>query len=550
MRKLLDFETNATFIITALVALILVGFLNTPILLNLELNNIFNSFLINDSTNHIITTNLEATAIPPLFYWLEHIVISVFGLDFNILKLIPVLAMIGIIIVSFLFIIKQTALKKYGVILSLILATSPFFIAASKIISPDLLYVFIYMTTGFIFINNVFNSTYSNLSTFIAGILLAVAFSLTGFVGSAPILANFILINFIRGGFFINLKFNNPITLTIGFAAFIVIWLTSLGKQVGIGQAFDIIFNYHSLEAMANFKFDEGKFAKYAVLFIIGGFPWIAMLPSAVWGILANLPSRQNTSNIKISLPFICLINAILLGVYYSTVEQEFYILLTIYLNIAILIADRITDLEFKNISIINILYFILTIIIMFLFINDFSNINLTSFSLQTDIQELLINDHTSTTSIPQSAIYFIILSYSISTICLCIFATSRKDAFLDLTLISSVISFSLVIFTIFPNLKNPELNQKTNDIYWFDNIITQETDSIIFYKEKDTILASKANNVFYFDNLGKTREFINNNNLESIYIYFNAESNRSVPQLNHRALPICRSNKCILQVQ
>ena len=82
IKAILDFEKNSIFLLAGIMAIILISFFNTPMILNIELDNIFNSFLINDVTHNVITTNLEATNTPPLFFWLKHVIINTFGFSF------------------------------------------------------------------------------------------------------------------------------------------------------------------------------------------------------------------------------------------------------------------------------------------------------------------------------------------------------------------------------------------------------------------------------------------------------------------------------------
>ena len=551
IKAILDFEKNSIFLLAGIMAIILISFFNTPMILNIELDNIFNSFLINDVTHNVITTNLEATNTPPLFFWLKHVIINTFGFSFEILKLIPALMMCGIILTSYLFIVKQTGSKAIAMILSIILATSPFFISASKLVSLDLMYILLYLTTTFIFSSNVYSNSYSNFSTFIAGILIACTFSLTGFVGAIPILANFVIINFIRGGFFINLKFNNPLFLALGFGSFIAIWVGSLGKEIGYSTALDMVFNYDFMDKLADFKFDEGAFFKYSTLFIIGGFPWISLLPSAIWHLFMTLPQRLNTSSFETSLPLVGLLNAIMLSIYFSAVESEFYILLAIFFNLSVVLADRINAIEIKPISFINIIFFAYTMLIMTLFVNEVLDINLISYKFDSTIKELLIDEKTSIASIDQNILYTMIASYIISAFALFIYGINRSRTLLATSFIFAILNLILFVFIIFPNLKNANLNNTLSQSTWSDRILNDETDDLIFYKVKDPVTASNAKRSFYFDNIIKARDYLNNNQDNNpTYVFFRKQDSALVTRLNRNNFMECRNSSCLLKVK
>jgi hypothetical protein len=551
IKAILDFEKNSIFLLAGIMAIILISFFNTPMILNIELDNIFNSFLINDVTHNVITTNLEATNTPPLFFWLKHVIINTFGFSFEILKLIPALMMCGIILTSYLFIVKQTGSKAIAMILSIILATSPFFISASKLVSLDLMYILLYLTTTFIFSSNVYSNSYSNFSTFIAGILIACTFSLTGFVGAIPILANFVIINFIRGGFFINLKFNNPLFLALGFGSFIAIWVGSLGKEIGYSTALDMVFNYDFMDKLADFKFDEGAFFKYSTLFIIGGFPWISLLPSAIWHLFMTLPQRLNTSSFETSLPLVGLLNAIMLSIYFSAVESEFYILLAIFFNLSVVLADRINAIEIKPISFINIIFFAYTMVIMTLFVNEVLDINLISYKFDSTIKELLIDEKTSIASIDQNILYTMIASYIISAFALFIYGINRSKTLLATSFIFAILNLVLFVFIIFPNLKNANLNNTLSQTTWSDRILNNETDDLIFYKVKDPVTASNAKRSFYFDNIIKIRDYLNNNQDNNpTYVFFRKQDSELVTRLNRNNFMECRNSSCLLKVK
>lgn len=549
IKNFLDFEKHSVFIITAILALILIGCANTPVLLNLELENIFNSFLINDLTHNIISVNLEATSTPPLFFWMKHLFINTFGFSLAAIKIIPALFMCGIILLSYIFIVKQTGSKSYAMIASLILATSPFFITASKLISLDLVYIAIYMTTTFIFTSNVYSNNYSNLYTFVAGVLIACAFSLTGLVGALPILANFVLINFVRGGFLINLKFNNPIVLALGFAAFGVIWVVSLGKVMGYQQALELVFNYKFLDNIAVFEFDEGAILKYTTLFIIGGFPWIALLPSALYNTIALLPRRLHTSDLQTSLPLICLINAAMLSVYFATVEQEFYILLAIYFNFTLILADRIYKIEVKKISWINILFVAYSIAVMMLFLNEFLNINLFNYQFDTTVKQLLLNEHTSINAVSNNIFYLMAFSYFIGTLALFAYAVSKNRGLFTASVVTALINFTLFIFAIFPNLNNKELNNSRSIDSWLDYSISSQEPTFAFYKLKNPIIASKAEKSFYFDDAGKLKEFAIKHKDKNIYVFFNKDDRYPINRLKRNANVQCRNQVCYLKL-
>lgn len=551
IKAILDFEKNSIFLLAGIMAIILISFFNTPMILNIELDNIFNSFLINDVTHNVITTNLEATNTPPLFFWLKHVIINTFGFSFEILKLIPALMMCGIILTSYLFIVKQTGSKAIAMILSIILATSPFFISASKLVSLDLMYILLYLTTTFIFSSNVYSNSYSNFSTFIAGILIACTFSLTGFVGAIPILANFVIINFIRGGFFINLKFNNPLFLALGFGSFIAIWVGSLGKEIGYSTALDMVFNYDFMDKLADFKFDEGAFFKYSTLFIIGGFPWISLLPSAIWHLFMTLPQRLNTSSFETSLPLVGLLNAIMLSIYFSAVESEFYILLAIFFNLSVVLADRINAIEIKPISFINIIFFAYTMLIMTLFVNEVLDINLISYKFDSTIKELLIDEKTSIASIDQNILYTMIASYIISAFALFIYGINRSRTLLATSFIFAILNLILFVFIIFPNLKNANLNNTLSQSTWSDRILNDETDDLIFYKVKDPVTASNAKRSFYFDNIIKARDYLNNSQDNNpTYVFFRKQDSALVTRLNRNNFMECRNSSCLLKVK
>lgn len=549
IKNFLDFEKHSVFIITAILAVILIGCANTPVLLNLELENIFNSFLINDLTHNIISVNLEATSTPPLFFWIKHLFINTFGFSLTAIKIIPALFMCGIILLSYIFIVKQTGSKSYAIIASLILATSPFFITASKLISLDLVYIAIYMTTTFIFTSNVYSNNYSNIYTFVAGVLIACAFSLTGFVGALPIVANFLLINFVRGGFFINLKFNNPLVLALGFAAFGVIWVVSLGKVMGYQQALDLVFNYKFLDNIAVFEFDEGSILKYTTLFIIGGFPWIALLPSALYNTIALLPRRLHTSDLQTSLPLICLVNAAMLSIYFATVEQEFYILLTIYFNFALILADRIYKLEVKSISWINIVFVAYSIMIMMLFLNEFLNIQLLNYQFDTTIKQLLINEHTSISSISNETFYLMAASYFVGSLTLFAYAVTKHKGLFTISIVTALINFTLFIFAIFPNLNNQELNNSRNIDSWLDYTIEKQDSTFTFYNLKNPIIAAKAEKSFYFDDAAKLKDFTIKHTNGPSYVFFKSEDKFPINRIKRNARVKCRNDICYLQI-
>lgn len=550
IKYILDFEKSATLILCILVGATLASFLNTPMLLHIELDNIFNSFLINDVTNNIITTNLEATSAPPLFFWIKHIFLSILGFDISMLKILPALTMCSIILISYVFLAKQTGLKNLAIIVSIILATSPFFVTASKLISFDLIYILIYISTTFIFTANVYDSNYSKLSTFIAGILIAASFSLTGLVGTAPILINYLLINFIRGGFFINLKFNNPLILLSGFAMFVAIWIVSLAKEMGLAESIDLVFSYKFLENLATFEFNEGVIFKYLTLFIIGGFPWISLLPSTLWNIFRTLPQRLHTSNLQTSLPLICLLNSLMLIVYFSLVEQEFYILLTIFFNFAIMIGDRINSIEIKKSSIINILFFAYSVVIMLLFLNEFLNIELTTFKLDTTIKELLISEHTSAGGVADSTLYLMAGGYILGALILFFYTVTKKQAALTLACMLATLNLIIFTFVVFPNLKNAELNNSRNLESWLSHTLEPKTQTMIFYKIKDATVASKTDRSFYFDDIIAARDFARTEDVESAYIYFNKKDQRLVARLNRQVKSQCRNRKCLLKIK
>ena len=459
--------------------------------------------------------------------------------------------MCGIILTSYLFIVKQTGSKSIAMILSIILATSPFFISASKLVSLDLMYILLYLTTTFIFSSNVYSNSYSNFSTFIAGILIACTFSLTGFVGAIPILANFVIINFIRGGFFINLKFNNPLFLALGFGSFIAIWIGSLGKEIGYSTALDMVFNYDFMDKLADFKFDEGAFFKYSTLFIIGGFPWISLLPSAIWHLFMTLPQRLNTSSFETSLPLVGLLNAIMLSIYFSAVESEFYILLAIFFNLSVVLADRINAIEIKPISFINIIFFAYTMLIMTLFVNEVLDINLISYKFDSTIKELLIDEKTSIASIDQNILYTMIASYIISAFALFIYGVNRSRTLLATSFIFAILNLVLFVFIIFPNLKNANLNNTLSQTTWSDRILNDETDDLIFYKVKDPVTASNAKRSFYFDNIIKARDYLNNSQDNNpTYVFFRKQDSSLVTRLNRNNFMECRNSSCLLKVK
>lgn len=550
IKYLLDFERSSRLILFILVGATVASFLNTPMLLHIELENVFNSFLINDITHNVITTNLEATSTPPLFFWIKHILITTLGFDINMLKAVPALAMCGIILLTYTFVVKQTGLKSLAIIISIILATSPFFVTASKLISFDLIYILIYIATLFTFTANVYSNSYSNLATFIAGILIAASFSLSGFVGTAPILLNFLLINFIRGGFFINLKFNNPIVLGLGFVSFIVIWVMSLAKEVGTTQALDLVFNYKFLTDFANFEFDEGATLKYITLFIIGGFPWISLLPSGIWGVLKNLPNRLNTSSLQTSLPLICLANSVMLSIYFASVEQEFYILLAIFFNFAIIIGDRINNIEIDKASLFNFIYFAFSVVIMVLFLNEFLNIELTTYKLDTTIKELLINENTSINGVPNFILYFMAFCYVAGALVLFIYTVTKSSPALTGSAVLATLNLLLFAFAVFPNLKNADLNQSRNIQSWLNHAIQPNTQTMVFYKVKEPAAATMVDKSFYFDDLIRANNFIRSEQVTSAYLLYPKEDRKIAARINRNNTSNCRNELCILKVK
>jgi hypothetical protein len=549
VKYLLDLDKNTTLIMFVIIGIIIASAFSTPILSNLELENIFNSFLINETSNNIITTNLEPSSIPPLLFWINNVIIHAIGFNLNALKIVPALAMAGIILLTYNFIYKKLRLKSLALISITILATSPFFIAASNIISIDLIYILLYASTLFIFTTNVYSNQYSNIATFIAGILIALAFSLTGIIGAIPLIINFLLINFIRGGFIINLKFNNPLVLATGFLAFVSIWLMSLAKTVGMPNAIELLFNYDFLNNFTQFNFEEKVFTKYVTLFIIGIFPWIALLPASIWAVIKNINVRLNTSDIKLSLPLIALANSIILIIYFSNIEQEFYILLTIAFNLILVIANKLNDIQIRKSSIINIVFFALAAIVMVLFVSEVAGFNLTNHKLNNAVMNTLVAEHISLSQIPLYVMYIVLLLNIMSVLILAAYAVSQNTTLLTASIISSIVSFGVLSLLIFPNLNNNNANQDYSIKSWLINNIDENAENIVFYKIKEPLAASMAKNSFYFDDIKKSVEFLQKSETKNAYIFYN-RNDLDIAKIKTKNSPSCLSHYCVLHVK
>ena len=324
-----------------------------------------------------------------------------------------------------------------------------------------------------------------------------------------------------------------------------------MGQEIGHSKAISMVFNYDFMDKLADFNFDEGAFFKYSTLFIIGGFPWISLLPSAIWHLFMTLPQRLNTSSFETSLPLVGLLNAIMLSIYFSAVESEFYILLAIFFNLSVVLADRINSIEVKPISFINIIFFAYTMLIMTLFVNEVLDINLISYKFDSTIKELLIDEKTSIASIDQNILYTMIASYIISAFALFIYGINRSRTLLATSFIFAILNLILFVFIIFPNLKNANLNNTLSQSTWSDRILNNETDDLIFYKVKDPVTASNAKRSFYFDNIIKIRDYMNNSQDNNpTYVFFRKQDSALVTRLNRNNFMECRNSSCLLKVK
>ncbi|MCP4354903.1 MAG: hypothetical protein GY793_04585 [Proteobacteria bacterium] len=547
MQTIEFFEKYSPIILTILIGTILTTFASTPIILNIEMENVFNSLLINSASNDLITTNLEPTETPPLFFWLNHIFLSTFGFKLNLLKIIPALAFSGLIITCYSFMVKNSKSITLAIITVLTIATSPFFIAASKVITLDLLYVLAYTATLFIFISNIYNVTYSHLASFIAGILSAVCISTTGIMGIIPILFSYLLVNFIRGGFFYNLAFNNLFIILAGFASFVIVWISLLAKQYGFTQSFEMILNYKALQESAVFNFDTDAIFKYTSLFIVGGFPWIAIFPYAAWQTLKDIFKEMNSANINTALPLILLINIVGLSIYFSTIESQFYILLIIYLNIAILVAIKIHSFNKFNISWFTTIIAVCSVIIMFLFLNEFLNIDITKYKFDSTIKEIILNSNTSVKNISTEIFYFIAIIYTASAATLLGYKITQKKSLIHLTCLLTVINFGILSFAIFPKLSNNNLNKFVVLEAWTSKHIG-ESDTVVFYKLKNPVIASKGGISLYFDDATKLNTYANKQRNRTIIIAFHKKHSNLMRQTRQSSRPTCHKNICILK--
>lgn len=287
---------------------------------------------------------------PPLIYWIQAASMYVFGKTAFAARLPSALFGFLTLLVFYCFLERMTENKRFALTASAILGVNLSFYLVSHAATADMALNLFVLATTMTFLASLYAEKRDAFAPIVGGLLLGLAFLCKGpvalmvpclVIGVATFMKEDVGENFVR---------INPITALIALLVAASPWIVLMIQAKGFDffKEFWLVHNIGRFtEAMGNTHTTSKLY--YVGVILVGLFPWVLLLPSAVLWVSKRFLWRLRTHNVMEALPALGLIWFLAVVVFFSFSQTKLpHYILPAYPGAALLLAGRLEDIWSK----------------------------------------------------------------------------------------------------------------------------------------------------------------------------------------------------------
>jgi 4-amino-4-deoxy-L-arabinose transferase-like glycosyltransferase len=296
---------------------------------------------------------------PPLIYWAQ--TISMKYLDVNPMAArLPSAILAFLTIVSFYIMLEgMTKNGRNALIATAVLGVSLSFLVLARAAVADMALIFFSLTASMLIMGNIFSIENRYMPSIIAGFLLA-----GGLLAKGPIALMLPAITvgctvLFYGSFKHNLKRLNVIFVVFAMAVAFIPWVKLAFDQHGVEYFNEFILKHNLERYLEGFGNSHSHSSLYYVwVLLIGFFPWVLLLPSAIWQVLRQFRTIFKSDRAENVLPLIGLVWMVTVVVFFSfSATKLAHYIVPALPGAAILIAWRLDQIKRTPLGFLNLLW-------------------------------------------------------------------------------------------------------------------------------------------------------------------------------------------------
>lgn len=296
---------------------------------------------------------------PPLIYWLQSFSMQYLGVNEFSARLPS--AIFGFLSVFgfYLFISGMTKNRRLALTVSIIFGANLSFFVISQAATADMALNFFVLMATLGFMANLFSERRSPFAPAVLGVVLGLAMLAKGPVSLMVPVFVIATAVFLRPNIIYSLKCVNPVYVFLALIITLVPWVQFVieAKGVDFFKEFILVHNLGRFtNAMGNTQ--SGSPLYYVAVLMLGFFPWVLLLPSAIYSAVKNFLPALRSDKVIDALPSLGLVwfLSVILFFSFSATKLPHYIL-PAYAGAALMIAGRLETMYENPISKWNILW-------------------------------------------------------------------------------------------------------------------------------------------------------------------------------------------------
>lgn len=296
---------------------------------------------------------------PPMIYWLQSLSMKYFDIGALGARL-PSALLAFLTMVSFYILLEGiTHNGRKALITTAILGLNLSFLVLARAAVADMALIFFSLTATMLIMGNIFSVENRVMPSIIAGFLLAGALLAKGPVGiMIPAVAVGSTVLF-YGSFKHNLKRLNIVVTLFAMIVAFVPWAKMAFDQHGVDYFNEFILKHNLERYIGGFGNSHSQSGFYYIgVLLVGFFPWVLLLPSAIWQVICQFGKIFKSDNPENVLPLIGLIWLITIVAFFSfSATKLAHYIVPALPGAALLIGWRLDQIKKKPLGVVNLLW-------------------------------------------------------------------------------------------------------------------------------------------------------------------------------------------------
>jgi hypothetical protein len=292
---------------------------------------------------------------PPLSYWLQAISMGFFGIGAFGARLPSALAGIITVFLFYNTVAQLSKSNRYGLIAAAVLGFNLSFLMIARAAIADMVLNMLMLGLTMMLIGNILSFRKQTFPLIVAGFVLGLGLLAKGPVAAVLPGVIVLMVVLLRPQIGFNFACANPFIIGLGAVVALVPWVVHLLKTKGPGFFEEFIFVHNIGRFTETMGSHSGQWHYYLIVLLVGFFPWVLFLPSAIGGRLATFWSDLRGDDPRQALPvigFFWMVFVVTLFSFSAT-KLPHYILFALP-GAALLVADRLDRLAEKPLGFVN----------------------------------------------------------------------------------------------------------------------------------------------------------------------------------------------------